>query len=164
MDVLFGCGGLDLEGDRSACRVGEAQDLGDFVGEGAYSQWNVSHVVASRTGYLASSRWRDGVDVRLKPSSAGESSTDMVWLILGRSLGKARVVGCWWEWAVLSVEGRGVCCCTVLCCAVYGNWCVRASKRRGNDCWSGLGNKDRMSWVHEGEETPSMFGIEELVS
>lgn len=115
MDVLFRRGGLDLEGDRSACRVGEAQDLGDFVGEGAYSQWNVSHVVASRTGYLASSRWRDGVDVRLKPSSAGESSTDMVWLILGRSLVRhvrwvvgGRSVGC----VVLSVEGWG--CADVL--------------------------------------------------
>jgi len=37
-DALFGCGGLDLEGDRSACRVGEAQDLGDFVGERACPQ------------------------------------------------------------------------------------------------------------------------------
>ena len=81
VNALFGSGSLDLEGDRGACRVGEAQDLGDFVGEGAYSQWNVSHVVASWTGYLARSRWRDGADVRLKPSSAGESSTDMVWVI-----------------------------------------------------------------------------------
>lgn len=39
MDVLFGRSGLDLEGDRRACRVGEAQDLGDFVGEGACSRW-----------------------------------------------------------------------------------------------------------------------------
>lgn len=38
VDVLFGRGGLDLEGDRSACRVGEAQDLRDFMGEGACSQ------------------------------------------------------------------------------------------------------------------------------
>jgi hypothetical protein len=39
VDVLFGSGGLDLEGDGRACRVGEAQDLGDFVGEGACSRW-----------------------------------------------------------------------------------------------------------------------------
>ena len=115
VDVLFGCGGLYLEGDRRACRVGEAQDLGDFVGEGAYSQRNVSHVVASRTGYLASSRWRDGVDVRLKPSSAGESSTDMVWLVVGKSV----VRHVWWVVGGRSVGcvvcGRpGGCCCTAV--------------------------------------------------
>lgn len=38
VDVLFGCGGLDLEGDRCARRVGKAQDLGDFVGERAWPQ------------------------------------------------------------------------------------------------------------------------------
>lgn len=45
--VLFRRGGLDLEGDRSAGRVGEAQDLGDLVGERAYVHRYVSQVVAS---------------------------------------------------------------------------------------------------------------------
>lgn len=62
----------------------------------------------------------------------------------------------------MSVKGRG--CAAVLCCAVYGNWCVRAGKRRGNECWSGLGGRDRVSWVHEAEETGSMFGVEEFES
>jgi hypothetical protein len=47
VDVLFRRGGLDLESDSGTGRVGQAQDLGDFVGERAYSQWYVSHVVAS---------------------------------------------------------------------------------------------------------------------
>ena len=52
-DVLFRCGGLDLEGDRRARRVGEAQDLGNFVGEGACSRWDMS-ARWSQAGYLAS--------------------------------------------------------------------------------------------------------------
>jgi hypothetical protein len=47
VDVLFRRSGLDLESDSGTGRVGQAQDLGDFVGERAYSQWYVSHVVAS---------------------------------------------------------------------------------------------------------------------
>ena len=77
MDVLFRRGGLDLEGDRSACRVGEAQDLGDFVGEGACSRWICQPgVVASwLSGQLGGA---DQADIRLKPSSDGDSSTAMV--------------------------------------------------------------------------------------
>ena len=77
VDVLFGCGGLYLEGDRRACRVGEAQDLGDFVGEGACSRWICQPgVVASwLSGQLGGA---DQADIRLKPSSDGDSSTAMV--------------------------------------------------------------------------------------
>jgi hypothetical protein len=76
VDVLFGSGGLDLEGDRSACRVGEAQDLGDFVGEGACSQWICQP--GGRKLAIWPVGWRDQADVRLKPSSDGDSSTDIV--------------------------------------------------------------------------------------
>ena len=77
VNALFGSGSLDLEGDRGACRVGEAQDLGDFVGEGACSRWICQPgVVASwLSGQLGGA---DLADIRLKPSSEGESSTDMV--------------------------------------------------------------------------------------
>ena len=76
VDVLFGSGGLDLEGDRSACRVGEAQDLGDFVGEGACSQWICQP--GGRKLVIWPVGWKDQADIRLKPSSDGDSSTDMV--------------------------------------------------------------------------------------
>ena len=77
VDVLFGSGGLDLEGDRGACRVGKAQDLGDFVGEGACWRWICQPgVVASwLSGQLGGA---DQADIRLKPSSDGDSSTAMV--------------------------------------------------------------------------------------
>ena len=52
-DVLFRRSGLDLECDRRACGVGEAQDLGNFVGEGACSRWDMS-ARWSQAGYLAS--------------------------------------------------------------------------------------------------------------
>lgn len=46
VDVLLGSSSLDLEGDRRAGRVGEAQDLGDFMGERAWVQGYVSRLVA----------------------------------------------------------------------------------------------------------------------
>lgn len=76
VDVLFGSSGLDLEGDRSACRVGEAQDLGDFMGERACSQWICQP--GGRKLAIWPVVWQDQADVRLKPSSDGDSSTDMV--------------------------------------------------------------------------------------
>lgn len=77
VNALFGSGSLDLEGDRGACRVGEAQDLGDFVGEGACWRWICQPgVVASwLSGQLGGA---DQADIRLKPSSDGDSSTAMV--------------------------------------------------------------------------------------
>ena len=74
-DVLFRCGGLDLESDRRARRVGEAQDLGDFVGEGACSQWICQP--GGRKPVIWPVGWRDQADIRLKPSSDGDSSTAM---------------------------------------------------------------------------------------
>lgn len=41
-NVLLGSGGLDFESDRLIARVVQAQDLGDFMGEGAYVLWFVS--------------------------------------------------------------------------------------------------------------------------
>jgi len=76
MDELFRRSGLDLEGDRRACRVGEAQDLGDFVGEGACSQWICQP--GGRKLVIWPVGCQDQADIRLKPSSDGDSSTDMV--------------------------------------------------------------------------------------
>ena len=135
VDVLFGSGGLDLEGDRSACRVGEAQDLGDFVGGGLFAvdmsaRW-------SQAGYLAS---------RVAGSGRRTLEAELGWRQFDRHgvgcirwvVGMARVVG--WAWEI-----SGLCCLwepggwCLEYCIQYGDWCVRASKRRrGNDCWSGL--------------------------
>ena len=76
VNALFGSGSLDLEGDRGACRVGEAQDLGDFVGEGACSQWICQP--GGRKLVIWPVGWKDQADIRLKPSSDGDNSTDMV--------------------------------------------------------------------------------------
>ena len=75
VDVLFGSSGLDLEGDRGAGRVGEAQDLGDFVGEGACWKWICQP--GGRKLVIWPVGCRDQADIRLKPSSDGDSSTAM---------------------------------------------------------------------------------------
>lgn len=43
-DILLWRGGLDFEGNGLVCRVGQAQDLGDLVGERAwrYVSWGMA--------------------------------------------------------------------------------------------------------------------------
>lgn len=73
--ILLGRGGLDLEGDGLIAGVGKAQDLGDFVGEGACISRSVSRLVEHPAKWPRRERRR--ARIRLKPSSEGSSSTDM---------------------------------------------------------------------------------------
>jgi hypothetical protein len=41
-NILLWCGSLDFEGDRLMGRVGQAQDLGDLVGERAWRARDMS--------------------------------------------------------------------------------------------------------------------------
>lgn len=67
--VLFWCGSLDFEGDWLGVGITQAQDLRDFVGEGA-----CGGIVSSLRRICPAHIYH----IRLKPSSGGLRSTDIV--------------------------------------------------------------------------------------
>lgn len=64
--VLFRCGGLDFEGEGLAVGIAEAEDLRDFMVEGAWDR------ISTHSKFTC---YQHGI-LRLKPSSTGSNSTE----------------------------------------------------------------------------------------